>query len=201
MNGAVNQISFLKTGSIAVFAYTILNLFTSSAFAGSFKYTAQWNGKEDVAELPNDLHINAWAVKEEDGHQDEFFSIDYDFPPLGLGESLMFESRFSDSFLKRGGYSEVVFDINWSFTYDRDGDGEPETKYLELLTEQIKLSQILLNPENYETIPRFFIEDKEISITPVPEPLTILGAGTALGFGTLFKRKLNTSKKGKEKIS
>ena len=29
----------------------------------------------------------------------------------------------------------------------------------------------------------------------VPEPLTILGAGTAIGFGTTFKRKLAQTKK------
>ncbi|MGK7941405.1 MAG: PEP-CTERM sorting domain-containing protein [Crocosphaera sp.] len=45
------------------------------------------------------------------------------------------------------------------------------------------------------------LEYGTFSVKPVPEPLTILGAGTALGFGTLFKRKLNASKKGKEKIS
>ncbi len=30
---------------------------------------------------------------------------------------------------------------------------------------------------------------------PVPEPLTILGAGTAIAFGTAFKRKLAKAKK------
>ncbi|MCH2248071.1 MAG: PEP-CTERM sorting domain-containing protein [Crocosphaera sp.] len=37
------------------------------------------------------------------------------------------------------------------------------------------------------------------SITPtvVPEPLTILGAGTAIGFGTAFKKKLGKNKKKK----
>lgn len=34
----------------------------------------------------------------------------------------------------------------------------------------------------------------------IPEPLTILGAGTAIGFGTFFKRQLN-SKKEKTKVS
>ncbi len=32
----------------------------------------------------------------------------------------------------------------------------------------------------------------------VPEPLTLLGAGTALGFGTFFKRELSKKQK-KEK--
>ncbi|EHJ09452.1 hypothetical protein CWATWH0003_B121 [Crocosphaera watsonii WH 0003] len=35
----------------------------------------------------------------------------------------------------------------------------------------------------------------EHTITPVPEPLTILGSVTALGFGTFFKRKLRKNKK------
>ena len=34
-------------------------------------------------------------------------------------------------------------------------------------------------------------------IAPVPEPLTILGAGTAIAFGTTFKRKLKESKLSK----
>ena len=35
------------------------------------------------------------------------------------------------------------------------------------------------------------------NIRPVPEPLTILGAGTAIGFGTAFKKKLGKNKKNK----
>ncbi|WP_412093201.1 PEP-CTERM sorting domain-containing protein [Crocosphaera watsonii WH 8501] len=31
--------------------------------------------------------------------------------------------------------------------------------------------------------------------TPIPEPLTILGAGTAIAFGAGFKRKLAKAKK------
>uniref|UniRef100_UPI0018E53D54 PEP-CTERM sorting domain-containing protein n=1 Tax=Cyanothece sp. BG0011 TaxID=2082950 RepID=UPI0018E53D54 len=34
---------------------------------------------------------------------------------------------------------------------------------------------------------------------PVPEPLTILGAGAAISFGTAFKRKLGKAKKSDEK--
>ncbi len=36
------------------------------------------------------------------------------------------------------------------------------------------------------------------SVTAVPEPLTMLGAATAVGFGTAFKRKLNASKSNKK---
>lgn len=39
---------------------------------------------------------------------------------------------------------------------------------------------------------------KKIKVDVVPEPLTILGAGTALGFGGFFKKKL-ASKKNKKK--
>lgn len=35
--------------------------------------------------------------------------------------------------------------------------------------------------------------------TPVPEPLTILGAGAAISFGTAFKRKLGKAKKNDKK--
>ncbi len=35
--------------------------------------------------------------------------------------------------------------------------------------------------------------------TPVPEPLTILGAGAAIGFGGTFKRKLGKAKKNDKK--
>ncbi len=36
--------------------------------------------------------------------------------------------------------------------------------------------------------------------TPVPEPLSILGAGTALAFGVGFKRKLNKAKKNRKNL-
>ncbi len=36
--------------------------------------------------------------------------------------------------------------------------------------------------------------------TPVPEPLTILGSVTAIGFGVLFKRNLNSTKKDTSKV-
>jgi hypothetical protein len=35
----------------------------------------------------------------------------------------------------------------------------------------------------------------KVTVETVPEPLTILGAGTAAGFGAFFKRKLNQSQK------
>lgn len=35
----------------------------------------------------------------------------------------------------------------------------------------------------------------------VPEPLTIIGAGTALGFGAFFKRKLNHSKSARKETT
>ena len=35
----------------------------------------------------------------------------------------------------------------------------------------------------------------DIEIRHIPEPLTILGAGTAVGFGAFFKRKLNQKQK------
>lgn len=39
------------------------------------------------------------------------------------------------------------------------------------------------------------IEFTVSSTTAVPEPITLLGAGTALGFGTFFKRKLGQKRK------
>ncbi|MDJ0598195.1 MAG: PEP-CTERM sorting domain-containing protein [Crocosphaera sp.] len=38
----------------------------------------------------------------------------------------------------------------------------------------------------------------DVTISPVPEPITILGTATAIAFGTQFKRKLNQSKKKKK---
>ena len=39
---------------------------------------------------------------------------------------------------------------------------------------------------------------KKVKVDVVPEPLTILGAGTALGFGGLFKKKLASKKNNKK---
>ncbi len=38
----------------------------------------------------------------------------------------------------------------------------------------------------------------DVTISPVPEPLTILGTATAIAFGSQFKRKLNQSQKRKK---
>ena len=39
---------------------------------------------------------------------------------------------------------------------------------------------------------------EQTPVEPVPEPLTILGAGTAVAFGTSFKRKLAKAKSKKK---
>ena len=41
--------------------------------------------------------------------------------------------------------------------------------------------------------------DNSFTQTAIPEPLTILGAGTAAGFGAFFKHQLNRKKKDKIK--
>ena len=40
-----------------------------------------------------------------------------------------------------------------------------------------------------------------VTLTAVPEPLTLLGAGTAVGFGAFFKQELNKKKKQKDSES
>ncbi len=40
---------------------------------------------------------------------------------------------------------------------------------------------------------------ENVQLTPVPEPLTILGAGTAISFGGFFKRKLSQGQKKNKK--
>ena len=42
------------------------------------------------------------------------------------------------------------------------------------------------------------IDNWSVTVNAVPEPLTILGAGTAAGFGTFFKRTMNKKKKDKK---
>lgn len=45
--------------------------------------------------------------------------------------------------------------------------------------------------ERHTTASNFQIETS-LALRPVPEPLTLLGTGTALGFGAFFKRKLSS---------
>ena len=46
-----------------------------------------------------------------------------------------------------------------------------------------------------ELIGDFALQNLQQTHEPVPEPLTILGASTAVAFGTNFKRKLTKNKK------
>jgi hypothetical protein len=51
------------------------------------------------------------------------------------------------------------------------------------------------------TANRYHIGLDNVSVEAVPEPLTILGSATALGFGAFFKRKLAQGKKSNQGIS
>lgn len=55
------------------------------------------------------------------------------------------------------------------------------------------------NPKNVSHISVYSSPNSGNPSEPVPEPLTILGAGAAISFGTAFKRKLGKGKKSDEK--
>ncbi|WP_279327059.1 PEP-CTERM sorting domain-containing protein [Crocosphaera subtropica] len=65
----------------------------------------------------------------------------------------------------------------------------------------LDISNFIFNPSPTGTKFGFTVIDKKddylvkyVEVNAVPEPLTILGAGTAIAFGTSFKRKLGKAK-------
>ncbi|MDJ0510323.1 MAG: PEP-CTERM sorting domain-containing protein, partial [Crocosphaera sp.] len=115
-----------------------------------------------------------------------------------LTEQLIFHSSTGNAIAisqASGGWSHQS--LRWEYTFGFEVEEIEYTLELSFEDEQQMafVSGTLISPiEDTLTV-------SSANISQVPEPLTILGAGTALGFGTLFKRKLNASKKEKEQIS
>ncbi|WP_009547710.1 PEP-CTERM sorting domain-containing protein [Crocosphaera subtropica] len=80
--------------------------------------------------------------------------------------------------LTNGTADIVTLDANLVNTqYSSNSDGLPSVNFQQSTSESI-----------------FFVSTPPIEPAVVPEPLTLLGSATAIGFGSFFKRKLGTRK-------
>ncbi|MDJ0659554.1 MAG: PEP-CTERM sorting domain-containing protein [Crocosphaera sp.] len=87
---------------------------------------------------------------------------------------------------------------------------DQEDPIIKLLTNgdnnNVRLEAILFGSPSSQTLRQstteksaFFVSTPAPEPAAVPEPLTILGSATAIGFGTFFKRKLNRKKASSKK--
>ena len=99
---------------------------------------------------------------------------------------------------RRGGNDSVTVSLgslfNQTFTL---ASSDPFTTYTQTINvTSATNAQLMFNHAGGDNL-GLLLDDVSLTVQAVPEPLTILGAGTAIAFGTAFKRKL--SKKSKKK--
>ncbi|ACK73277.1 conserved hypothetical protein [Gloeothece citriformis PCC 7424] len=135
------------------------------------------------------------------------FSGTIEFGDL-TGESFSGSFNYDDSLLTGSGYEVVdVSDLELTFLGNTftavNGDSTPRVEFSEGNFLGLYYSVSSFNPE-FSLLPGFsdvsdakfaYIGSNDagfgtVQYTVVPEPFTLLGTGTALGLGLLFKRKL-----------
>jgi hypothetical protein len=88
---------------------------------------------------------------------------------------------------------------NQTFTFNQSGAGSQWGDFSFDFTATSTSTPISI--VGISTANTFYIGLDNVSVEVVPEPLTILGSATALGFGAFFKRKLAQGKKSNQGIS
>ncbi|WP_198648375.1 PEP-CTERM sorting domain-containing protein [Cyanothece sp. BG0011] len=113
----------------------------------------------------------------EDNFTSEFKGV-FSFQGQGQGQNL----AFVESAQPTESEDSVVFNVYYFNVY-------PNTE-----TETLTVSNTESDVEDTVSNIGSTVEES-VPVEPVPEPLTILGAGVAVAFGTLFKRELSNKKK------
>lgn len=98
---------------------------------------------------------------------------DYAFVIINNGVSSLVDTNSSLTSPGLNGFAQQISDA-FSYTFSTDGTYQIAVGVSDV-GDDITSSALLVENFNYQ---------------PIPEPLTILGAGTALTFGTWFKRKI-----------
>jgi len=114
------------------------------------------------------------------------YSIDYDRTELSLVQTINqvgpnYEST-TETIL-----ASYIFEVLESVVKDGQGDISATVNY--------RVPRYYTTPERFVSISTGRVYDIEPVSEPVPEPLTILGAATALGYGVILKRQYFKNKK------
>ena len=124
-------------------------------------------------------------------------NVPFDYTVTGLFRFQVSETLDSNS-LNSGNISSN-FPIGSSFSVEEKVmyDGGSRTLQKGNYVVSLIMVFVLNNPQmDFQTFTVNAAESRFMVIPePIPEPLTILGSGTACGFGALFKRQLNKNKK------
>jgi len=116
--------------------------------------------------------------------------------------NVRFDVRFRDgSYIQSGGIPRTEPDGSYSWGYDLDFGRELEFSYL-TITAGYPFDPFDLRYNSYEQrydsvcpLRGGCTAEFDLELEAIPEPLTILGAVSAVGFGAIFKRKLSQVKK------
>ncbi|MGK7942327.1 MAG: PEP-CTERM sorting domain-containing protein [Crocosphaera sp.] len=169
--------------------YTDMSGFTSctGAFSGN---DAQGGGAVGEAQLNLDYPDYDWMfVDDVDAGSSGTGIFDVGTGNSGtlvVDSSVVGGTPFSIALKSSTYYSLYFFDDLGSLTTNNDGNYVIEWSTL----------GVAINDNNGKAKD---LSHASLYTTPVPEPLTILGAGAAISFGTAFKRKLGQAKKNDKK--
>lgn len=114
-------------------------------------------------------------------------TINFTSPIAGGGAQI--QSNYSGPFIgtieafNSGGDSLGSF----SFSGNSNNNADNSAKFIGLRSTAVDVDKLVFSTTNNDV--GFAINQLDTSSTPVPEPLTILGSGMALGFGALMKRQ------------
>ncbi|ACB50230.1 hypothetical protein cce_0879 [Crocosphaera subtropica ATCC 51142] len=203
--------SVLATGGISlsatdVGALTLANGTTTCSISnldGATHCEGAYAGNDSNQSLDGLFGINGWTevVKTEDDTNEGnvFDSMDGSWSNTGMGVTLTVNTIGGTS----GTWSATGLDYS-NYDYVAVLKGGPTFSAYKLADFTIggnwDTSGILTGGQNPQPSPG--LSHFTLYKTPgtaVPEPLTILGAGAAISFGTAFKRKLGKAKKSNEK--
>ncbi len=154
---------------------------------------------KDVPPITENVELKIENLTHPNLFELEFFLISPDQKVLTLAQALIGDQMIDTVLADQGLTNIDVADPPYSGVFAPSGKGG--------LAQDSNISSFAdydgINPNGnwtlriYDTIPgnEGNLSNTTLTISAVPEPLTILGTGIALGFGTLFKREM--SKKNK----
>lgn len=152
--------------------------------SGTIRYGAQFQNKTD--DVIKKLKITYFGEQWSDSSK--------------VKQSLTFQLGAKATTLGSSGY-ETIKELNFesisnSLLGNLDGNNDTYRKSLDFTIKGIKIDKDAIFWIRWEDLGNqglehgLAIDDISVKAVAAPEPLTILGAGTAVGFGAFFKRKI-----------